>query len=36
VFLSAGWNVISAANGSLSTDYYLRDGGNGTCVLATP
>lgn len=33
VFLSAGKNVISAANGSLSTDYYLRDGGDGRCVL---
>ena len=33
VFLSAGLNVISAANGSLSTDYYVRDGGTGTCTL---
>ena len=33
VFLSAGLNVISAANGSLSTDYYYRDGGDGSCVL---
>jgi streptogramin lyase len=33
VFLSAGANVISAANGSLSTDYYVRDGGTGTCAL---
>ena len=33
VFLSAGQNVISAANGSLSIDYYVRDGGNGTCTL---
>jgi hypothetical protein len=33
VFLAAGQNVISAANGSLSTDYYLRDGGTGNCVL---
>jgi hypothetical protein len=33
VFLSAGLNVITAANGSLSTDYYYRDGGDGTCVL---
>ena len=33
VFLSAGVNVISAANGSLSTDYYVRDGGDGTCTL---
>lgn len=34
VFLRAGLNVISAANGSLSTDYYIRDGGNGQCVLS--
>ena len=33
VFLSAGRNVISAANGSLSTDYYARDGGDGMCTL---
>ena len=33
VFLGAGPNVIAAANGSLSTDYYLRDGGDGRCVL---
>lgn len=33
VFLSAGLNVISAANGSSSTDYYVRDGGDGTCKL---
>jgi hypothetical protein len=33
VFLSAGLNVISAANGSLSIDYYVRDGGDGTCTL---
>jgi hypothetical protein len=33
VFLSAGLNVISATNGSLSTDYYVRDGGDGTCTL---
>ena len=33
VFLGAGTNVISAANGSLSTDYYIRDGGSGTCTL---
>lgn len=33
VFLSAGQNVISAANGSLSVDYYVRDGGDGTCTL---
>jgi hypothetical protein len=33
VFLSAGLNVISAANGALSTDYYVRDGGTGTCTL---
>lgn len=34
VFLSAGQNVISAANASLSTDYYVRDGGDGSCLLA--
>lgn len=33
VFLSADVNVISAANGSLSTDYYVRNGGDGRCVL---
>jgi hypothetical protein len=33
VFLGPGLNVISAANGSLSTDYYVRDGGTGTCTL---
>lgn len=33
VFLTAGTNVISAVNGFLSTDYYVRDGGSGTCVL---
>jgi hypothetical protein len=33
VFLSAGTNVISAANGFVSVDYYVRDGGDGTCVL---
>lgn len=33
VFLSAGLNIISVANGSLSTDYYVRDGGNGSCTL---
>lgn len=33
VFLSAGLNVISAANGSISTDYYVRNGGSGTCSL---
>jgi hypothetical protein len=33
VFLSAGLNVISAANGTVSTDYFVRDGGSGTCTL---
>lgn len=33
VFLRAGTNVISAANGSLSVDHYVRDGGTGTCTL---
>jgi hypothetical protein len=35
VFLSAGWNVISAANGTLSIDYYVRDGGDGACLPDT-
>lgn len=33
VFLPAGQNVISAANGALSTDLYVRDGGAGGCTL---
>jgi hypothetical protein len=33
VFLAAGLNVISAANATLSTDYYVRPGGDGTCPL---
>lgn len=33
VFLGAGPHVISAANGFVSTDYYVRDGGSGVCVL---
>jgi len=33
VFLGPGLNVISAANGFLTVDYYVRDGGNGTCAL---
>lgn len=33
VFLRAGINVIAAANGSLSIDYYVRDGGDGHCTL---
>jgi hypothetical protein len=33
IFLSAGLNVISAANAYLSIDYYVRDGGDGTCTL---
>ena len=32
-FLGAGLNVISAANGTLSIDYYIRDGGDGMCTL---
>ena len=32
-FLDAGLNVISAANGTLSIDYYVRDGGDGMCTL---
>lgn len=33
VFLSAGANVITAANAALSTDSYVRDGGTGSCAL---
>ncbi len=33
VFLSAGLNVITAANAALSTDAYVRDGGSGSCTL---
>lgn len=33
VFLSAGQNVISVAYGFISIDYYVRDGGDGTCML---
>lgn len=33
VFLSAGLNVISAANAALSVDLYVRDGGTGSCSL---
>lgn len=33
VFLTAGQNVISAANGYLTVDYYVRNGGTGTCAL---
>ena len=33
VFLNPGVNVISAANGFLTVDYYVRDGGSGVCVL---
>lgn len=33
VFLSAGQNVISAANGAISTDYFVRDGKDGSCAL---
>jgi hypothetical protein len=33
VFLSAGQNVISAANGYVSIDYFIRDGGEGICTL---
>ncbi len=33
VFLKAGQNVIAAANGYVSVDYYVRDGGDGTCTL---
>lgn len=33
VFLSAGLNVITAENATLSTDYFVRDGKSGTCTL---
>lgn len=33
VFLGAGANAITAANGTLSTDTFVRDGGSGQCVL---
>ncbi len=33
VFLRAGQNVVTAANGALSTDTFVRDGGTGSCVL---
>lgn len=35
VFLSTGWNVILAASAGTtpSLDYYVRDGGDGTCTL---
>lgn len=33
VFLGAGRNIITAANGSLSTDTFVRDGSTGVCVL---
>lgn len=33
VFLAPGLNVIAAANASQSTDYYVRDGGTGSCTL---
>lgn len=33
VFLGAGQNLITAANGNTSTDTFVRDGGTGNCVL---
>ena len=33
VFLAAGLNVLSAANGAVGTDWFVRDGGSGTCTL---
>ena len=33
VFLNAGSNVISVANGSLSIDWHVRDGGLGICAV---
>ena len=35
VFLRPGWNVIAVANGTVSTDYYVRDGGDGSCLPDT-
>ncbi len=32
VFLRAGANVVTAANGTLSTDTFVRDGGSGSCT----
>jgi len=33
VFLGGGVNVISVAYGRISTDYFVRDGGDGSCTL---
>lgn len=33
VFLAAALNLISAANAAISTDYFVREGGTGTCTL---
>lgn len=33
VFLNAGMNTITAENGALSTDRFMRDGGSGTCLM---
>ena len=33
VFLAPGLNIISAANGALSTDFFVRDAGTGSCTL---
>lgn len=33
IFLAAGLNVISAANGAASIDYFVRNGGSGSCSL---
>lgn len=33
VFLAAGTTLISATEGTLSTDYFVRSGGDGTCPL---
>lgn len=33
VFLGPGQNIIAAANGFVSVDYYVRDGGDGACTL---
>lgn len=34
IFLVPGWNVIAATNANLAIiDYYVRDGGDGSCAL---
>lgn len=33
VFLQAGFNVVSAVNGNVSVDHYVRDAGDGACAI---